>query len=113
MQPPVGPGQNAAEGSAQQEDGLRRVHMRVVGRVQGVGFRWTCRKVAVNLGLTGWVRNEYDGSVSLELQGPSGAIAVFFTHILHEYKNYPIHYHIEEKDDIPLKPREKGFSVLY
>lgn len=87
--------------------------MRVVGRVQGVGFRWTCRKVADNLGLTGWVRNEPDGSVTLELQGPGAAISLFFTHILKEYRNYPLHYHIDEKDDIPLMPSERSFSVLY
>ena len=91
----------------------RRVHMRVVGRVQGVGFRWTCRKVADNLGLTGWVRNEDDGSVSLELQGPSVAISTFFTNILKEYKHYPIHYHIDDKYDMPVKAKESSFSVLY
>lgn len=93
--------------------GAKRVHMHVVGRVQGVGFRWTCRKVAVNLGLTGWVRNEYDGSVTLELQGSNIAISTFFTYILKEYKRYPLHYHIDEKEDIPLIPSETAFSVLY
>lgn len=39
------------------------------GRVQGVGFRATTRKVAVSHGLTGWVRNEADGTVLAELQG--------------------------------------------
>ena len=39
------------------------------GQVQGVGFRYTARHLASYYGLTGWVRNEYDGSVSMELQG--------------------------------------------
>ena len=39
------------------------------GRVQGVGFRFTARHAANRLNLTGWVRNEYDGSVTLEAQG--------------------------------------------
>lgn len=39
------------------------------GQVQGVGFRYTARHLADRYGLTGWVRNEYDGSVSMELQG--------------------------------------------
>lgn len=39
------------------------------GRVQGVGFRYTAKYLAQSLGLTGWVRNEYDGTVLLEIQG--------------------------------------------
>ena len=39
------------------------------GRVQGVGFRYKLYHLAERYGVTGWVRNEYDGSVSTELQG--------------------------------------------
>lgn len=39
------------------------------GMVQGVGFRYHARYHASALGLTGWVRNEYDGSVTMEVQG--------------------------------------------
>ena len=39
------------------------------GRVQGVGFRYKLRWMADAYGVTGWVRNEYDGSVCAELQG--------------------------------------------
>ena len=39
------------------------------GRVQGVGFRWRARTAADAMGCTGWVRNEYDGSVTMEIQG--------------------------------------------
>lgn len=41
-----------------------------VGRVQGVGFRFTVRELAVSLGLRGYVRNRPDGSVELLAQGP-------------------------------------------
>jgi acylphosphatase len=44
------------------------------GRVQGVGFRWHARHAAESLRLTGWVRNEYDGSVSMEVQGTEAEI---------------------------------------
>ena len=43
------------------------------GRVQGVGFRYTAKYLAQSLGLTGWVRNEWDGTVTLEIQGRTGA----------------------------------------
>ncbi|HCM26699.1 MAG TPA: acylphosphatase [Treponema sp.] len=42
---------------------------RAAGRVQGVGFRWAARDEAGRLGLSGWVRNERDGSVSVFAQG--------------------------------------------
>jgi acylphosphatase len=41
----------------------------VRGRVQGVAFRVSARREAARLGLTGWVRNQADGSVALEAQG--------------------------------------------
>ena len=48
----------------------QRLTARVTGRVQGVYFRAFTRNQARLLGLNGWVRNEYDGSVSLEAEGP-------------------------------------------
>ena len=47
----------------------------VVGRVQGVGFRWYARERATSLELTGWVRNLPDGSVEVRFQGERGAVA--------------------------------------
>ena len=40
------------------------------GRVQSVGFRYTAKRAADRLGLTGWVRNRDDGTVEMEVQGP-------------------------------------------
>ena len=68
---------------------MRRLHMFVHGRVQGVFFRVSVQERATGLGLTGWTRNRRDGTVEVlaegraqELQalraycrqGPSGAI---------------------------------------
>ena len=54
-------------------DMIRRQY-HVYGRVQGVGFRYTVTQAADALGLTGWVCNERDGSVTTELQGSEEAM---------------------------------------
>lgn len=46
-----------------------RKHITFYGRVQGVGFRYTAKHLARSLGLTGWVKNEWDGTVIMEVQG--------------------------------------------
>ncbi|MDY6324341.1 MAG: acylphosphatase [Catonella sp.] len=51
-----------------------RKHMIFYGDVQGVGFRYRATTFANELGLTGWVRNEDDGTVTLEAQGEEGVI---------------------------------------
>lgn len=45
------------------------VKIKVFGKVQGVFYRATTKSVADDLRLTGWVRNEADGSVSIIAQG--------------------------------------------
>ena len=46
-----------------------RKHIVFTGRVQGVGFRWRAEKAANMFRCTGWCRNEWDGSVTMEIQG--------------------------------------------
>ena len=46
-----------------------RKHIIFYGRVQGVGFRYYAVQKANQLGLTGWVKNLYDGSVEMEVEG--------------------------------------------
>ncbi|MBB2683171.1 acylphosphatase [Rhizobium sophoriradicis] len=56
-------------------DRYEAVRVRISGRVQGVGFRMWTRDEALRLGLTGWVRNEADGSVAALIAGPDNAIS--------------------------------------
>jgi len=51
-----------------------RRRWRFTGTVQGVGFRYYARAAALHLGLTGWVANNWDGSVTLEAQGERAAL---------------------------------------
>jgi acylphosphatase len=54
-----------------------RIALRLVirGRVQGVGFRESCRYAATRAGIDGWVRNRADGSVEAWLEGPPPGVA--------------------------------------
>ena len=51
-----------------------RKHITFYGSVQGVGFRYRARHAAVLYGCTGWVHNEWDGSVVMEIQGKEESI---------------------------------------
>ena len=50
-------------------------HLRISGRVQGVGYRDALRRQALARGLAGWVRNRRDGTVEAVVQGDEKAVA--------------------------------------
>jgi acylphosphatase len=51
-----------------------RVRVIVSGRVQGVWYRESCRETAAIAGVTGWVRNNADGTVEAALEGEPEAV---------------------------------------
>jgi len=55
----------------------QRLHATIEGRVQGVGFRAFVQREALKLGLTGWVRNRWDGSVETLVEGDQGDLEGF------------------------------------
>ena len=59
---------------------IRTVHLRIEGRVQGVGYRAFVERQAIGLGLSGWVRNRHDGSVETVLQGTPGKVDAMIDH---------------------------------
>ncbi len=87
-----------------------RKRIRFYGRVQGVGFRYTAKWAAQSLGLTGWVKNESDGSVSMEVQGGENSINRMLEHI-----NAGSYIKISwmDTEEIPLVEKEKGFHTVY
>lgn len=88
------------------------IRRRVVfhGRVQGVGFRYTARFAAESLGLTGWVKNEWDGSVLMEVQGGE-----FLVNKLMVRLNTDRFIRVEwvDSDEIPLVEGERTFKIKY
>jgi acylphosphatase len=66
----------AGRGRAKRQNSVMVVtsHLRISGRVQGVGFRDALYREAVGRGLTGWVRNRRDGTVEAIVQGEAAAV---------------------------------------
>ena len=77
------------------------------GRVQGVGFRFTAGHAAAQLGLTGWVRNEYDGSVTLEVQGEEALIRMLLERI---HRDSYIEVDRMEMTELIPDPEERSFG---
>ncbi|MBR4471914.1 MAG: acylphosphatase [Erysipelotrichaceae bacterium] len=87
-----------------------RQHIRFFGTVQGVGFRFQAMMAADALGLTGWVKNESDGSVTMEIQGSKDEIDAAI-----EMIDNSRFIEIERilRTDIPLEEHESSFSADY
>lgn len=56
---------------------MKRVILKVYGDVQGVSFRWRAKNIADELGLTGWVKNETDGTVKVVAEGKEEVLKSF------------------------------------
>ncbi len=90
------------------ENGIVRRALRFSGWVQGVGFRWRARCAAAHVGATGWVRNEPDGSVTLELQGAEAQIDAVLQAV--ERGAY-VRIERMEVRALPVDPDERGFRT--
>lgn len=86
-----------------------RKHIFFYGRVQGVGFRYYAVQKANQLGLTGWVKNLYDGSVEMEVEGQEELIDQLI--IFLQNRTYIWIERIDAKK-IPLR-QDNSFSEIY
>jgi acylphosphatase len=78
------------------------LHVRVTGRVQGVGFRWFVRERARRLGLAGWVRNLPDGSVEVSASGDQGQLELLRGELLRG----PDGASVKALEEMPMRPGE-------
>ncbi len=85
-------------------------HIIFVGRVQGVGFRYTTFHIANRHKLTGFVRNCSDGTVEMLAQGPEDDITACIRDIEESFPGYIRENKIEE---IPINPRYTEFKITF
>lgn len=91
---------------------MKTVTMKVTGLVQGIGFRWTTQMIAQELGITGTVKNNPDGSVSIVAQGEELPLE----HFIKKIKASPsVAGHVDHVDLNTISNAEKftRFSVVY
>jgi acylphosphatase len=87
----------------------RRVHYS--GRVQGVGFRYTCRSLAQNFEVSGFVRNLPDGRVELVAEGEPQEVDRFLVAIFEEMDSYI--ERAETASEPPDVPPSIGFTIRH
>ena len=87
-----------------------RMHVYISGRVQGVGYRFTACRLARPLGLTGWVKNLWDGRVEMEVQGERTAVERLLRYLPMERF---IRVDSMDTKEISLKEGERDFREIY
>jgi acylphosphatase len=85
------------------------------GRVQGVGFRYLTRRAADLIGVTGWVRNELDGTVTLEIQGTEEQVDGTLLALKHMIIKRGRYVRIESinEQEVPVVADEHGFWTRF
>lgn len=78
------------------------------GRVQGVGFRYKMYYLAQKYEVTGWVRNEFDGSVSAQVQGEEARVDMILQAL---FNDRYIRIEDMETKALPLEEKERGFAM--
>ena len=87
-------------------DRIIRKRLVFSGIVQGVGFRWRAMRAAAAVGASGWVRNDWGGTVTMELQGTEKQIESVIAAV--ERGSY-IRVESLEARTIPVEKDERGF----
>ena len=92
-------------------DAKQRVLYRFLGHVQGRGFRYACVVCAERAHVTGWVRNERDGTVRAEVQGGAQEQLDFVKHVTTLVPGFGNGWTIASETKIDVVPDEQSFVV--
>ncbi len=81
------------------------------GNVQGVGFRWSVKRVAKGFDVVGWVRNLPDGRVELQASGAESEVRAFIEAI----GQSELRAHIRQQTETVLAepPAARGFEIRH
>jgi acylphosphatase len=88
------------------------LHLYVSGRVQMVGFRYFTVSLAKRYGVTGRVRNLYDGRVEIEAEGNKAGLTMFLEDIRIGPRSARVDNVLEQWTEIPA-PRYQEFGVSF
>jgi len=93
----------------------KAVVVTIAGRVQGVGYRYSAQRKAEKLNLRGWIKNDYDGTVTLRCEGEARSVDAFiswcskgppYAHVANvEIKNIPV--------EAAGSGTSTGFKIVY
>lgn len=89
---------------------IERIRYRFMGHVQHRGFRYACVSCAQKTEMTGWVRNERDGTVTAEVQGSLEGHLAFVRRLTQIVTGFGNTWSIGSEKRIDLVPDEQGFS---
>jgi len=86
-------------------------HVIFNGRVQGVGFRYHVKQLALGFEVIGWVKNKRDGDVELQVMGDKDEVTDFIAEIVEESELAPL---IKDYRSVDIAPLEncRGFRIV-
>ncbi len=81
----------------------KRAEFRVFGIVQGVGFRYFVYRIATNLGINGYAKNLYDGSVLVVAEGDESKLSELYQHL----RQGPSHAYVQKVEVEYSEPKNE------
>ena len=88
----------------------KQIHAYYIGKVQGVGFRYTVRDIALGLGIYGWVKNLGDGRVEISAQAEEAALNDFTAMISRYFSRYIQNTEVQWQ---PASAEFKDFTIQF